>query len=580
MKKKVFNDNLRAMLTVVFLVSLVAIIAIGAYSVANNIENQTDNIEISTISHLKTSDAVLYEKIKNIQRFVDILSMNEVLHSKLSEFSESNMESVNVSLNTMIESFEEIEGCVLVNSSGEAFIYNIPELKEENLLRLQVSCPGMSDKNGYLKWYNLEEDDMDSSVFNRYVFCASNIYYDAPVKLYLFVKRDTFKSIFDTSPYDSVIGVLNEDGRLVVSNDNSIFMSSYYSNGQNIIETYNSEQGIFDFTANDEDYVAVHYQSLLNEFKFVEIYSHDTFYKNCYKIIPFVLVIIVCVLGVMMLLYFVMFRRFLAPLKKLCYSMENFTDVTLNSPLKIIGNSEITMLTDGFNRMLSKINVIVDDIKTKEEEKKQAELLALKSQIRPHFIHNVVNSIRILALYNKQQKIADSLYNLSQLLKISFSSTEIYIPLSRDIEFIKGYVELMQICYEDAIDVTYHIESDAGECIIPNMIIQPIVENAICHGLAPKIAEQNNTIKLYIHACRKDDKLNVEVTDSGIGMTEEQIADIYTGGGTTLSGGVGLRNIIERIKLLYGEEYSMAIESKEGFFTSIHISLPVKNKEL
>ncbi len=579
MKKKFLGTSLRTLLTIVFVVALISIASIGAYSVANSVKTQTENIELSTISHLKTSDAVLFEKIKNIQRFVDILAVDKELCAKLQNYTEADMADINSILSGTIHDYEDIEGCVLVNSSGDAFIYNIPDLKEENLLRLQVSCPGISDKSGYLKWYNINKIETDTSVFDRYVFCASKLYGDSPVKLYMFIKRDAFASIFETSPYQSMVGVLDEYGRLVVSNDNGRFSEIYYSNGQNTIDTYNAQQGIYNFSSKGQDYVAVHYQSLLNEFKFVEIYLKSTFYKSCYKIIPFVFLIVVLILVVMIILYFILFSRFLTPLKKLCYSMENFSDATLDSPLEVFGNDEISMLTNGFNMMISRINRIVEDIKSKEEEKKQAELLALKSQIRPHFIYNVINSIKILAMYNKQKQIADALYNLSQLLKISFSSTETYIPLNKDIEFIKGYVELMQICYEDAIDATYCIEPGTEECVIPNMLIQPIVENAIGHGLAPKIAEGKAGVKLYINASKSDGKLFIEVTDSGVGMSQKQIDAVYQGESISRGRGVGLKNIIERIELLYGKDYGFDIQSKENFYTTIRLELPVENAE-
>lgn len=579
MKKKFLGTSLRTLLTIVFVVALISIASIGAYSVANSVKTQTENIELSTISHLKTSDAVLFEKIKNIQRFVDILAVDKELCAKLQNYTEADMADINSILSGTIRDYEDIEGCVMVNSSGDAFIYNIPDLKEENLLRLQVSCPGISDKSGHLKWYNINKTETDTSVFDRYVFCASKLYGDSPVKLYMFIKRDAFASIFETSPYQSMVGVLDEYGRLVVSNDNGRFSEIYYSNGQNTIETYNAQQGIYNFSSKGQDYVAVHYQSLLNEFKFVEIYLKSTFYKSCYKIIPFVFLIVVLILVVMIILYFILFSRFLTPLKKLCYSMENFSDATLDSPLEVFGNDEISMLTNGFNMMISRINRIVEDIKSKEEEKKQAELLALKSQIRPHFIYNVINSIKILAMYNKQKQIADALYNLSQLLKISFSSTETYIPLNKDIEFIKGYVELMQICYEDAIDASYCIEPGTEECVIPNMLIQPIVENAIGHGLAPKIAEGKAGVKLYINVSKSDGKLFIEVTDSGVGMSQKQIDAVYQGESISRGRGVGLKNIIERIELLYGKDYGFDIQSKENFYTTIRLELPVENAE-
>lgn len=572
--KRFFADDLKTFSTIIFIVSLAALLSIGGYACMVVTSALTDNAEKAALSHLKSSDSVLFEKIKNIQRFVDLANVSEDLNRLLND-TEDKSNEVFAAMRSLVNGFEEIDGCVLINDAGKGYSYNLQALNEDNLIQLQISCPHLSGKNGVLKWYNVDLGEAANPIFNKYVICGTTIFDDHTVKLYMFVRKNLFDQIIGNSTDDAIVAVLDEEGRVIASNDETLFRSRFNASNSNFLSTYALSQGLFEFKAEGSSYIGVHSQSGYTNFKFLEIYPKRSFYGELYKIAVFVVIIAGISLCILISLYEVLRKRFVQPLAKLSHIMKNFDETMLDETIDIRGSREIVQITDGLNNMIGNVNAIIEDAKRKEKEKKQAELSALRYQIHPHFLYNTLNSIRILALYNKQTEIAKSIQVLARLLK-NLLSQESVLPLSKEFEFIRDYVDLLQLRYKNMIDVSYEMDASLGTCEIPNMLLQPVIENAVSHGLAEKLAGQTEPAKLYINAHKENGMLLIEVTDNGVGMNDEKVRHILSEPIGAAGGGIGLRNIVERIKLLYGDAYGVSVTSQEGFFTTVTIRLPIR----
>lgn len=572
--KRFFADDLKTFSTIIFIVSLAALLSIGGYACMVVTGALTDNAEKAALSHLKSSDSVLFEKIKNIQRFVDLANVNEDLNRLMND-TEDKSNEVFAAMRSLVNGFEEIDGCVLINDAGKGYSYNLQALNEDNLIQLQISCPHLSGKNGVLKWYNVDLGEAANPIFNKYVICGTTIFDDHTVKLYMFVRKNLFDQIIGNSTDDAIVAVLDEEGRVIASNDETLFRSRFNASNSNFLSTYALSQGLFEFKAEGSSYIGVHSQSGYTNFKFLEIYPKRSFYGELYKIAVFVVIIAGISLCILISLYEVLRKRFVQPLAKLSHIMKNFDETMLDETIDIRGSREIVQITDGLNNMIGNVNAIIEDAKRKEKEKKQAELSALRYQIHPHFLYNTLNSIRILALYNKQTEIAKSIQVLARLLK-NLLSQESVLPLSKEFEFIKDYVDLLQLRYKNMIDVSYEMDASLDTCEIPNMLLQPVIENAVSHGLAEKLAGQTEPAKLYINAHKENGMLLIEVTDNGVGMNDEKVRHILSEPIGAAGGGIGLRNIVERIKLLYGDAYGVSVTSQEGFFTTVTIRLPIQ----
>ena len=191
----------------------------------------------------------------------------------------------------------------------------------------------------------------------------------------------------------------------------------------------------------------------------------------------------------------------------------------------------------------------------------QAELQALRTQLHPHFLFNTLNAIAELVY--SDPKVADrSILRLSELLRFSLASEKTQeVTLKEEIEFLEKYVEIHKTLMRDRLNVRVCVDPETLDAAVPNMIVQPLVENAIKHGISPRPAGGN----IEVHARRLNGKLYVEITDDGVGMPE-----------TDAQGGVGLINTRERLKHLYNDAHTFDLSSLPGKGVTVRISVPFR----
>lgn len=252
----------------------------------------------------------------------------------------------------------------------------------------------------------------------------------------------------------------------------------------------------------------------------------------------------------------------------------------LNVVIENCGTDEMGELADHVNKMLTEINHLMKEQLDRELLVKNSEIKALQNQINAHFIYNVLESIKMMAEIEEQYDISDAVTTLGKLLRYSMRWTTGNVTVAEEIEYIKNYLKLMNIRFDYEIFLSLNIP----ECIyaqqIPKMSLQPIVENAIYHGIE-QMAEDTN---IYIKGLVEDKSCVIEITDAGRGMSEEEVERLYkkisgeieTTGGS--GNGIGLKNVQDRIKINFGEEYGIEIASKLGCYTKIMVRIPLQEK--
>lgn len=207
---------------------------------------------------------------------------------------------------------------------------------------------------------------------------------------------------------------------------------------------------------------------------------------------------------------------------------------------------------------------------------KDAEIKALQAQISPHFLYNMLNEIKALAKLGRTSEIADFVVHLGRLLRHSITFQEAFVEVRREIEFINDYLALQQIRYERSISIDIDVETKIMGCLIPKLILQPIVENCILHGFA----DHNKTHELRITGRMEDSKICFEVYDNGVGVDEDYISYINNvEKGSGIYGGLGVENVQKRLLLTYGKKYGLHIDSRIGEYTCVSIVLPCGQKQ-
>lgn len=231
------------------------------------------------------------------------------------------------------------------------------------------------------------------------------------------------------------------------------------------------------------------------------------------------------------------------------------------------GNGEFSEISDSFNYMAQKLEQQVEEIRSIERKKHLLELDFLQAQINPHFIYNTLSSIRFYVEMGKNEEAEDMLIDFSKILRKTLSRSEKFVTLKEEIDTLNHYIRLQKARYRDRFEIEFDIQENTQSSLLPDFILQPIVENAIFYSL-----REDSVCHILISSYVKDKNLYVSVKDDGIGMDENKINTVLQKGLNMNK--VGLKNVNERLKLNFGDIYGVKIVSEEGEGTEIILEMP------
>lgn len=265
------------------------------------------------------------------------------------------------------------------------------------------------------------------------------------------------------------------------------------------------------------------------------------------------------------------FRKIISSIKRLMLKMKKAEDGIFDDAIQVNGYGEIQELENAYNQMIYKIDRLMIERDQKERERQTEEIKALQAQINPHFIYNTLNCIRIMAMISNKQNITNLTDAFMELLSGMFKDPEMIISIEREIEYAKNYVYIMNVRYGDTFKVEWDIDEKILSYGIPKLILQPIIENAIMHGVSQLEREGIIAIKGY----ELEDTIVFELIDNGCGMNEDQIKNLLTERSVQQKGlnKIGVNNVHRRIQLNYGEQYGLSIISEVNQFTNVMIKL-------
>lgn len=248
-------------------------------------------------------------------------------------------------------------------------------------------------------------------------------------------------------------------------------------------------------------------------------------------------------------------NRITKPIRNLIKNIKNTDHKLTPLPYDKNSSSEIQDLTTAFNQLLSKVSDLTLSIAEKEEAKRIFELKALQSQINPHFIYNTLDTIMWLIEFNENEKAIEVTKSLGKILRLTLGINQDFVRLEEEVAHVKNYLEIQKIRYDDKFEYKFDISKDTEQLKIPKLILQPIVENAIYHGIKPLKGKGEITIKSYL----EDETLFIIVEDNGIGPQQAKDKNIKT----KLSG-IGMSNVDQRIKILNNDNCGIKLSRENG----------------
>ena len=281
--------------------------------------------------------------------------------------------------------------------------------------------------------------------------------------------------------------------------------------------------------------------------------------------------------AIILVIVALLFSRFMArsitlPIQKLRDSMKKVQEGDFSvSDVVVDSKNEIGSLTKSFDVMTHRIHELMEQNVHEQEEKRKSELKALQSQINPHFLYNTLDSIIWMAEGKKNEEVVLMTASLARLLRQSISNEDEVVPIANEVEYARGYLTIQKMRYKDKLE--FQIEVDSSILYIPliKLVLQPIIENAIYHGLKYKESKGLLIVKGFM----KDGNAVLQVIDDGVGMDEETLAHIYDKHKVNYhSNGVGVYNVQKRLKLYYGEDYGITYTSELCKGTTATITIP------
>ncbi len=289
------------------------------------------------------------------------------------------------------------------------------------------------------------------------------------------------------------------------------------------------------------------------------------------------LLMMVLFLGTVIFFSNYMVKRMLKQFYGILHSIRAVQKGNLDVVITDCGSDEMGELGTQINTMLAHIKQLMEDNLNRELLMKNSEIRALQNQINAHFIYNVLESIKMMAEIDEEYEISDSITILGKLLRYSMKWTSGNVTVEQEVDYIRNYLVLINLRFDYEIHLSLNIPEEIMAQKIPKMSLQPIVENAICHGIE-QIAEDTT---IYMKGFRQDEDCIIEITDAGRGMSEEEVVNLYrkisgeidSGGGS--GNGIGLKNVQDRIKMSFGERYGLEIHSKLGCYTKIRVRVPM-----
>ena len=267
-----------------------------------------------------------------------------------------------------------------------------------------------------------------------------------------------------------------------------------------------------------------------------------------------------------------------APIKKLHDVTTTITKNDLQALMTSDNVDEITELGMSFNIMIGKIKDLLDSKIKEQEELKKAELRALQAQINPHFLYNTLDTIIWMAESKKTDQVVKIVTALSNFFRISLSKGMDWITIGEEVERIRSYLTIQKMRYRDILDFKIEVSEDVAENTILKLILQPLVENALYHGIKNK--RQKGMINIRARRMGEDE-IVLEVEDDGIGFTPEKLTQLRAeladeSGDIKLESGFGIGNVNKRIRLYYGKPYGLSIQSEYSTGTCVTLIIPAK----
>lgn len=501
--------------------------------------------------------------------------MTRIDKSEAQAYDYNNIAALQVFFSAISYADDNISDVILVSNRGNVYSYTRQASYEVN--------PS----------YSFLEDDVISDFLNSND--SLSILYENPTR-YCIKERNPVISfigkIYDASlfPQKKVVGIyimnipLSQIEETLEFDEQSSQGQIYLINSKNrIIYTTNYEMAGSIF---QEEKLAMEkdtYVSMKNlgasGLSIRYILSESILFSKIHYIRRQINIVLMLSIAITLLFCCFIYLVFRKKMSMLIESMEEVQHGNFQTRLQVDTNDEIGKISKSFNEMCEKLNIYVEQVYKSEIQRKNAEINALQTQIDPHFLYNTLESIKAKALANEDEDAAEMIAILGNMFRWSSRTGRKMATLDEELEYIRNYLVLQSYRYNKQLEINIDVGEEYLDYIVPKLILQPIIENVIKHAL--DAVDRKKLVGIY--ARKKENNLELTVYDNGKGIPENKLQEICEELQQMAKQdefeSIGIRNVNQRLKLMFGLEYGLQIRSIEGYGTAVKINIPILTKE-
>lgn len=543
-----------------------------------------DLLKQTTDRTMQTLRAVTYSQEQEIGRLVsfsaavsmdqDVLTIATLLRSS----GNSGRQTYNNDLQKALHKYSSsmsghVQSIQFYFNSGSVYSYLKDLKKEEGEIRQSSWFINAKKQPDRVQFVGMQSDMLynvndDESIVTAIAPSLLQGLHDIELITFVF-SRDGFQQSLRQHPdtRSSAFALIARDGSVVGS---SGVMASTIPDGvaEKLFET---KEGVFTESIEQNNSLVTYTAVEGADWRVLHQMPVKELTGNYDRISRFVLIatVIIIVLSLCIALYFV--HRLARPIHMLVVKMSRVMQGNLNTKIEETGTREMVTAGQTFNHMMDEIKRLIVEREMVEKEKRMAEFAALQSQINPHFLINTLNSIRLMAMISKAENIKNMTHALIRLLSSSFNRGGTLTRLSEEIKNLRQYLFIMETRYGNKFKVEWEIDPAAEELYLLKLLLQPIIENSIFHGMSGKYADG----LIRIQVARTSRHLLISIEDNGIGMSKARMDEMLEEKGGAAFSGMGIRNVHKRIQLHYGSEYGVSVASNLFGGVSIELTIPV-----
>ncbi|MFV0341407.1 MAG: sensor histidine kinase [Anaerocolumna sp.] len=589
-----------------FLIPVVLIILIGLLSYGQASKIVTMKYMESTLEGIKMTSEYIKFGFSGIDAVsFELISNEEVENYYLGLYSRDGTESME-----SVNRYKSIQKQILIKRAANSFIYNIHILSNkyglnttDNLMNTELIESKNADRTVVYEAFMQQEGEQllknrktglwisDESVldkmlninYNEYGIRYARAFQNSESCIVIDVSTQAIKKVLKQLDYDEdcISAFVTAEGKEIISiqnlNSKEISVSEFIKDHIDEDVSSGSSKLIF----KGKQYLFFYSRVGKTGATICSFITENSLTKqlNSIRLITFILILVSSMIAI-----FIAFkvRKLTRPIHFMMEQMERIEIGDFNIELSVESNDEIGILSKRFNQMSSELETYINQSYLAQIKQNEAEMTALKSQIYPHFLYNTLEVIRMTALNEGDEKVSNMIDALSSQIHYVIGPVGDLVPLEKEAEIVHKYVYLLNCRNNSNIELIMNL-GHYGKIIVPKLILQPIVENAYIHGLKP----HNNSGSILIEADVTEEFFEIVLMDNGIGMDEETLRALITFLDSNEIGikneynwqSIGLKNVNDRLRYLYGNEYGLIISSTISVGTMVRIRLPLASTQ-